>query len=87
MVPLSLAVAALIVVLPLTRLGAILYALAPMAIWRHPIRRAAQRSRDTQSLQRVWAWWMAGIIMKLHRESIAAIVTKDALARRYGRQS
>lgn len=54
MVPLSLAMAALIVVLPLTRLFAILYTIAPMAIGHRPIRGAAQAFRIAEYL-RPWA--------------------------------
>lgn len=54
MVPLSLAMAALIVVLPLVRLVAILYAVAPMALGHYPARGAAQAFRLAEHLK-PWA--------------------------------
>lgn len=60
MVPLSLAMAALIVVLPLTRLLAILYTVAPMALGHHPIRGAAQAFRIAQYLK---PWAMAEVFI------------------------
>ncbi|WP_323005132.1 paraquat-inducible protein A [Pseudorhodobacter sp.] len=60
MVPLSLAMAALIVVLPLMRLGAILYTVAPMALGHHPARGAAQAFRLAQQLK---PWAMAEVFI------------------------
>lgn len=60
MLPLSLAVAALIVVLPITRLLAILYALAPMAIGWTPARGALQAFRLAEALK---PWAMAEIFI------------------------
>lgn len=60
MVPLSLAMAALIVVLPLMRLIAILYAVAPMALGHHPARGAAQAFRLAEYLK---PWAMAEVFI------------------------
>lgn len=60
MLPLSLAVAATIVVLPLMRLAAILYALAPMAIGYAPARGAIQAYRLAELLK---PWAMAEIFI------------------------
>jgi paraquat-inducible protein A len=60
MLPLSVAVAALIVVLPLFRLGAIIYALAPMAYGRKPARYAAQAFRLAEAAK---PWAMAEIFI------------------------
>jgi len=60
MVPLSLAMAALIVVLPLMRLGAILYTVAPMALGHHPARGAAQAFRLAETLK---PWAMAEVFI------------------------
>lgn len=60
MVPLSLAVAALIVVLPLLRLGAILYALVPMAIGWAPAKGAVPAFRLAEALK---PWSMAEIFI------------------------
>lgn len=60
MIPLSLAVAALIVVLPITRLLAILYALAPMALGWAPARGAVQAFRLAEALK---PWAMAEIFI------------------------
>lgn len=60
MIPLSLAVAGLIVVLPLMRLGAILYALAPMAIGWAPLRGALRAFRLAEVLK---PWAMAEIFI------------------------
>jgi paraquat-inducible protein A len=54
MMPLSLAMAALIVVLPLMRLTAIVYAVAPMALGHHPVRGARQAFRLAETLK-PWA--------------------------------
>ncbi len=58
--PLSLGVAATIVVLPLVRLGAILYALAPMAIGDAPLRGALGAFRLAEALK---PWAMAEIFI------------------------
>lgn len=60
MVPLSLAMAALIVVLPLMRLLAILYTVAPMALGHHPARGAAQAFRLAEHLK---PWAMAEVFI------------------------
>ncbi|QCO57206.1 paraquat-inducible protein A (plasmid) [Pseudorhodobacter turbinis] len=60
MVPLSLAMAALIVVLPLTRLTAILYTVAPMALGHHPVRGAARAFRIAEHLK---PWAMAEVFI------------------------
>jgi len=60
MVPLSLAMAALIVVLPLTRLAAILYTVAPMALGHHPAPGAAQAFRLAEHLK---PWAMAEVFL------------------------
>jgi paraquat-inducible protein A len=60
MVPLSLAMAALIVVLPLIRLVAILYAVAPMALGHHPVRGAAKAFRVAEYLK---PWAMAEVFI------------------------
>lgn len=60
MAPLSIAVAALIVVLPLMRLGAIVYALAPMALGWHPAPQAARAFRLAEALK---PWAMAEIFI------------------------
>jgi paraquat-inducible protein A len=60
MVPLSLAMAGLIVVLPLTRLSAILYAVAPMALGHRPARGAAQAFRVAEQLK---PWAMAEVFI------------------------
>lgn len=60
MIPLSMAVAGLIVVLPLLRLGAILYALAPMAIGWAPARGAIAAFRLAEALK---PWAMAEIFI------------------------
>ena len=60
MVPLSVAVAALIVVLPLLRLLAILYALAPLILERPPARHATPAFRLAQALR---PWAMAEIFI------------------------
>jgi paraquat-inducible protein A len=51
MMPLSLAMAALIVVLPLTRLAAILYTVGPMALGDQPARGAARAFRLAEYLK------------------------------------
>ena len=60
MIPLSLAVAALIVVLPLMRLLAIVYVLAPMAFGWHPARGAVAAFRLAEALK---PWAMAEIFV------------------------
>jgi paraquat-inducible protein A len=60
MLPLALAVAATIVVLPLLRLGAIFYALAPMAIGYAPARGAVKAFRLAEALK---PWAMAEIFI------------------------
>jgi paraquat-inducible protein A len=60
MVPLSLAMAGLIVVLPLTRLSAILYAVAPMALGHRPARGAARAFRVAEQLK---PWAMAEVFI------------------------
>tara|TARA_R110002124_G_scaffold136314_3_gene299241 strand:- start:1 stop:489 length:489 start_codon:yes stop_codon:yes gene_type:complete len=60
MVPLSLAMAALIVILPLTRLAAILYTVAPMALGHRPARGAAQAFRLAEHLK---PWAMAEVFL------------------------
>jgi paraquat-inducible protein A len=60
MVPLSLALAALIVVLPLTRLMAILYAVGPMALGDKPARGAARAFRLAETLK---PWAMAEVFI------------------------
>lgn len=60
MVPLSLAMAALIVVLPLMRLMAILYTIAPMALGHHPVRGATQAFRLAETLK---PWAMAEVFI------------------------
>lgn len=60
MMPLSIAVAALIVVLPLLRLGAILYALMPMAIGYAPARGAIAAFKLAEALK---PWAMAEIFI------------------------
>ncbi|MGO4909451.1 paraquat-inducible protein A [Pseudorhodobacter sp. W20_MBD10_FR17] len=60
MVPLSLAMAGLIVVLPLTRLSAILYAIAPMALGHRPARGAAHAFRVAEQLK---PWAMAEVFI------------------------
>ena len=60
MMPLSLAMAALIVVLPLTRLVAILYTVAPMALGHHPARGAAKAFRVAEYLK---PWAMAEVFI------------------------
>ncbi len=60
MLPLSLAVAALIVALPALRLAAIVYALAPMALGSRPARGAARAFRLAQALR---PWSMAEIFV------------------------
>ena len=52
--PLTLALAALVVILPLARLGAIVYALAPMAIGWRPARGARRAFRWAEAV-RPWA--------------------------------
>jgi paraquat-inducible protein A len=60
MVPLSLLMAGLIVVLPLMRLLAILYTVAPMALGHHPARGAAQAFRFAEHLK---PWAMAEVFI------------------------
>jgi paraquat-inducible protein A len=60
MLPLTFAVAALIIVLPVVRLGTIVYALAPMALGWHPARHAAKAFRMAQALR---PWAMAEIFI------------------------
>lgn len=60
MLPLSFAVAALIIVLPLIRLSAIIYALAPMALGWHPWRHAITAFRVSELLR---PWAMAEIFV------------------------
>ncbi len=60
MLPLSVAVAGLIVVLPLLRFSAILYALAPMAIGWAPARYATQAFRIAEAMK---PWAMAEIFI------------------------
>ncbi len=60
MIPLSFAVAALIVVLPLLRLSAIVYVLAPMAIGWAPAKGAIRAFRLSEVLK---PWAMAEIFM------------------------
>lgn len=52
--PLTVAMAGLIVILPLTRFGAIIYTLAPMAFGRHPWPHAQSAFRMAEAL-RPWA--------------------------------
>jgi paraquat-inducible protein A len=60
MLPLTFAVAALIIVLPVVRLGTIVYALAPMALGWHPARHAVKAFRVAQALR---PWAMAEIFI------------------------
>ena len=60
LIPLTVAVAALIIVLPLVRLGAITYALAPMALGTHPWRHAIPAFRLAEALR---PWAMAEIFV------------------------
>ncbi|QBF33200.1 paraquat-inducible protein A [Thalassococcus sp. S3] len=60
MAPLSVAVALLIVLLPVARFGAILYALAPMALGWHPAPHALNAFRWAQRLK---PWAMAEIFI------------------------
>jgi paraquat-inducible protein A len=60
MLPLSFAVAGAIVVLPLIRLMAIVYALAPMAIAHYPFRGASQAFRLAMALK---PWAMAEVFI------------------------
>jgi paraquat-inducible protein A len=60
MLPLAFATAALIIVLPMIRLGAIIYALAPMALGWHAARHAVPAFRLAQGLQ---PWAMAEIFI------------------------
>lgn len=60
MLPLAFAVAAAIVVLPLTRLGALVYALAPMAIGWRPAAGAIGAFRLAQTLK---PWAMAEVFI------------------------
>ena len=60
MIPLSIAVAALIVVLPLLRLIALVYALGPMAIGWVPVPGAMQAFRLAETLK---PWAMAEIFV------------------------
>jgi len=77
MVPLSLAMAALIVVLPLTRLAAILYTVAPMALGHHPARGATQAFRLAQHLK-PWAMtevFLVGVAVALVKVGGLATLT------------
>ncbi len=60
LIPLTFAVAALIIVLPLVRLSAITYALAPMALGWHPWRHAIPAFRLAEGLR---PWAMAEIFV------------------------
>lgn len=60
MMPLTFATAALIIVLPVIRLGTIVYALAPMALGWHPARYAVPAFRVAQALR---PWAMAEIFI------------------------
>ena len=60
MLPLSVAVAALIVILPLARFLALAYALAPMALGWHPARHAAFAFRWAEAAK---PWAMAEIFI------------------------
>lgn len=60
MLPLSLAVAALIIFLPLFRFGAIIYALAPMALGWRPAKHAALMFRWAEAAK---PWAMAEIFI------------------------
>ncbi|MBI1417306.1 MAG: paraquat-inducible protein A [Limimaricola sp.] len=60
MAPLSLAVAAMIVVIPLVRLVALIYALAPMALGRRPIVGAVPAFRLANAMR---PWAMAEIFV------------------------
>jgi paraquat-inducible protein A len=60
MVPLSLAMAGLIVFLPLARLSAILYTVAPMAIGHRPAKGAARAFRMAEQLK---PWAMAEVFI------------------------
>jgi paraquat-inducible protein A len=60
MAPLSLATATLIVVLPVARICALIYALAPLAVGRSPFPQAARAFRFSMRLQ---PWAMAEIFM------------------------
>jgi paraquat-inducible protein A len=77
MLPLSLVVAGLIVVLPLMRLAAILYALAPMAIGWAPARGALQAFRLAELLK-PWAMaeiFIVGVAVALVKVAGLAILT------------
>ncbi len=60
MLPLTFAVAALIIVLPLTRLATIVYALAPMALGHHPAPYAAIAFRIAEAIK---PWAMAEVFI------------------------
>ncbi|MGR3507580.1 MAG: paraquat-inducible protein A [Paracoccaceae bacterium] len=60
MLPLTFAVAALIIVLPVIRLSTIVYALAPMALGWHPAKHAVAAFRVAQALR---PWAMAEIFI------------------------
>ncbi|WP_343081969.1 paraquat-inducible protein A [Ostreiculturibacter nitratireducens] len=60
LLPLTFAVAALIIVLPLLRFGTLLYALGPMAFGRRPARHAARAFRIAESTR---PWAMAEIFI------------------------
>jgi paraquat-inducible protein A len=77
MVPLSLAIAALIVVLPLMRLGAILYALAPMSIGWVPAK-GAERAFRLAEVLKPWAMaeiFIVGVAVALVKVAGLALLT------------
>jgi paraquat-inducible protein A len=77
MMPLSFAVAATIVILPLARLGAIIYTLAPMAIGDKPAKYAVQAFRLAEALK-PWAMaeiFIVGVAVALVKVSGLASVT------------
>ncbi|WP_284323396.1 paraquat-inducible protein A [Cypionkella aquatica] len=77
MLPLSLAIAGLIVVLPLMRLAAILYVLAPMAIGWAPAKGAMRAFRFAQVLK-PWAMaeiFIVGVAVALVKVAGLAILT------------
>ncbi|MDB5664177.1 MAG: paraquat-inducible protein [Cypionkella sp.] len=77
MLPLSLVIAGLIVVLPLMRLAAILYALAPMAIGWAPAAGALQAFRLAEALK-PWAMaeiFIVGVAVALVKVAGLAILT------------
>ncbi|EIE51880.1 paraquat-inducible protein A [Salipiger aestuarii] len=58
--PLTIAMAALVVILPLTRFGAIIYTLAPMAFGHHPWPHADSAFRMAEALR---SWAMAEVFI------------------------